>query len=216
MVVGELFTKARLGLGRLHTQAGESRRVYLVYEGKTPLRMQVHCKLLPDSRTEKGSALSPSLHLAQFLHLRIPKSGQGGRVPDHPAEPRASARGHMAPRRGRTACPGRPSSPPSVRARALSRATRYPGGAPAGSPVARGPASTPPRALAGAEHQPLQRHRRPAIPAAISPLAAYLPRRHDPPGRPPALHAGPIWATAFCPFSSVHVPQDDVTSAALE
>lgn len=131
------------------------------------------------------------------------------------------ARGGLArshpPARAHTHSPAGPPTPGSCW-----------GGTPAAPSVAHGPACTPSLASARAPYQPLQRHQRlpiPAMPAAIPaiPAASRVPASPPPPGPATArcsrLAHTPrrlILAPACSPFSSVHVPQDDVTSAALE
>nr|CAI9711586.1 unnamed protein product [Rangifer tarandus platyrhynchus] len=91
--------------------------------------------------------------------------------------------------------------------------------APAVPTVARDPARTSFLASARVPPQPLLRRRRLAIPATVPAILvarSYLPRlsRRAP---PPGPHSTPrVSRTGYSSFSSVHVPQDDVTSAALE
>lgn len=184
--------------------------------------MQVHLKLVPGSRAEKASgAGSSSLHMDQFLHLGVSEG-----VGEFECAQLPQPSGLRAPAAcGDAARSGRPSPPPSLCAhthlrvrppslcsrsgRADLQSPRSPVTWCAPLPLPQPGCRLSPHAGSGASPSP------PPSPSSLWPAHTCLASAAGPhhPARTP-LHAslGP----AYSPFSSVHVPQDDVTSAALE
>lgn len=184
--------------------------------------MQVHLKLVPGSRAEKASGVGVfKLPYGSVSASGCIRGGRGVRVPTAPAalQPPCArvwrcsalweAQPAAIPPRAHTHLRVRPPSLRSRSGRAPPQSPRSPVTRRAHPPWPQPGCPLSPHAGAGTSPSP------PPSPPSLWPARTCLASAAGPhhPARTPR-HAS--LAPAYSPFSSENVPQDDVTSAALE